>query len=161
MVSDPTPASMYEHAYRAKHEWIKGEEQRLKSRRDAAMGFLVVALLAASTTLGAIPGNWDEAKSSNGLAWVGLVLVVVGVVAAFAGAARTTQGIDGFVTPNPKNYLQYSSLEDLHRESVVGYDPDHLSRLVTKRCRGLLWSQVGALVVILGAVLIWANYVRA
>ena len=28
MGPDPVPASMYEHAYWAKHEWIKGEENR-------------------------------------------------------------------------------------------------------------------------------------
>ena len=158
MGSDPVPAAMYEHAYWAKHEWIKGEESRLKSRRDAAMGFLVVALLAASTTLGAVGGSWDQAKSCNCIGWVGLSLVLLGVLTAFLGAASTIQGVKGFPIPNPRNYLKYSSLNDLHRESVVDYDPDELSRLVTERCRGLLWSQVGALVVILGAVLIWINY---
>ena len=156
MDSDRVPAALYKRAYWAKHEWIEGEQTRLKTRRDSAMGFLIVALLAASTTLGVVGGNSAEAQSC--LAWAGLSLVLLGVLTAFAGAVSMTRGRRIFPTPNPRNYLQYLSVEEMHRESVVDFDPEDLTRKVTDHCRGLIWSQAGALVVILGAVLIWINY---
>ena len=158
MGSDRAPAALYKRAYWAKHEWVKGEQTRLKERRDAAVAFLIVALLAASTTLGVVGGDSVGSRSYGCLAWAGLSLVLLGVLAAFAGAVRMTRGRSIFPTPNPRNYLQYSSLKEMYRESVVDYDPEDLSRKVTEHCRGLIWSQAGALVVILGAVLIWIHY---
>ena len=161
MGSDRVPAALYKRAYWAKHQWIEGEQVRLKARRDAAMGFLIVALLAASTTLGVVGGNSAEARSCKCLAWAGLSLVLLGVLAAFGGAVSMTRGRRIFPTPNPRNYLQYSSVKEMYRESVVDYDPEDLTRKVTEHCRGLIWSQAGALVVILGAVLIWIDYLLA